>query len=196
MDQTRPGVIEDSIFKTLDCSLSLTSSIGKYYDHQNHSLLSFAFLLDLLDLYLLRSGFSIALLELSITGFDCDELSTFFTSFISTSSFPVPLLYHLSYIIFHFTSLSSITLFAIDIIRATSLFIKKFMGSSILSAFWFSKKESRTNLVVSSLGSERVAPPPLKSSSSRSLSLSREQREFKKLSIFSFAFLLEHSFLF
>ena len=184
MDQTRPGVIEDSIFKTLDCSLSLTSSIGKYYDHQNHSLLSFAFLLDLLDLYLLRSGFSIALLELSITGLDCDELSTFFTSFISTSSFPVPLL------------CLSITLFAIDIIRATSLFIKKFMGSSILSAFWFSKKESRTNLVVSSLGSERVAPPPLKSSSSRSLSLSREQREFKKLSIFSFAFLLEHSFLF
>ena len=49
---------------------------------------------------------------------------------------------------------------------------------STLSAFWFSKKESRTNLVVSSLGSERVAPPPLKSSSSRSLSLSREQREF------------------
>ena len=46
MDQTRPGVIEDSIFKTLDCSLSLTSSIGKYYDLQNHSLFSFAFLLE------------------------------------------------------------------------------------------------------------------------------------------------------
>ena len=79
MDQTRPGVIEDSIFKTLDCSLSLTSSIGKYYDHQNHSLLSFAFLLDLLSsLYLLRSGLVITLFELSITGLHCGELSKFF----------------------------------------------------------------------------------------------------------------------